>query len=241
MRSIMGATCLVTVTTSVPVFAGFSVHMDIDVTTDGGAPVFSDSFALPEIFSDGGVYQFDPMNAPELAGQDFSVEGPVTVGTGLAVRLLATTLDIANRSDSPLRFTITLTTDSIAGFGSGVGEFTTTSSWNLSGGPNPEFSSLSGMHLWTASAGYDGDAPWFVGELHPDPQSMNLDDGLTIPAQSFSGLGFGGDPLTQLSITLAFELSPGAVAGVNGMLSPSPGGLALLGLAVLVGRRRRRD
>ena len=54
--------------------------------------------------------------------------------------------------------------------------------------------------------------------------------------------GTWGQVASTMSIQLAFSLSAGGDAGVNGLflVTPAPGSVALIGLGLIVGRRRRR-
>lgn len=115
----------------------------------------------------------------------------------------------------------------------------------ITGGPG-SMSSVAGVPLWTASSG-----GVVAGELFTDPfNATRSGPGAT----SLGSRSFGGSSPSHptsafgemLSISLNFTLSAGATASFSsafagtGIPVPAPGALAVLGMAGLASRRRRR-
>lgn len=79
-----------------------------------------------------------------------------------------------------------------------------------------------------------------VGTQFPAPHTLTTSQ--TQAENGPGGFGVGGGSPSTIGVRLVFDLSPGAEINFNGTFQyiPTPGALALLGLAAVAGRRRRR-
>jgi hypothetical protein len=145
-------------------------------------------------------------------------------------------LNFTNETDQNMDLIITITLP-VSSFDV-PGNWGSISTWNLGGplGSDPTLMTLPGDSLWKL---FVDDTE--VGSLYDDPSGMG---GGTLSL--FTSPIFGtSDPITDdISIRMAFSITPGATGGVNGAFGfnqiPAPGALALLGAAGLFARRRRR-
>lgn len=212
------------------------LELDIQVTTNGGTPLYdSGPILLPGTNLFGDFYQYDANNLVELQNQDFfTASGEINANNDISLGglSLGPVMNFVNTHNETLEFVVTLTREAAADF---AVNWSTSSAWNLGGGPDPELMTLPGQSLWTASV--DGNV---VGSLYDDPSGMGGGGDLDLSTDPINGSlpGVTG----EMSITLAFQITPGADGGVNGILVlvPAPGALAMLGLGLVAPRRRRR-
>ena len=95
-----------------------------------------------------------------------------------------------------------------------------------------------GQSMWEALT--DGTE---VASLFDHPSELSFTGPGTTSSSANLPAGSVGDVATSIGVNLNFTLSPGETLGITGnfTIAPAPGALALLGIAGLAGRRRRRD
>jgi hypothetical protein len=212
------------------------LQMDIQVfsTADTDTPIF-DQTHIPSNTGPVGpagsnAWGFDV----GVFNPNFNITGEINASptTSPTSAFLNPTLNFANNSTESLWFMISIKMPTAHMFSLPL-EWASSASWTLTG-PQPELTTLPDTPLWTVSTDAGS-----VSSLFPDPTVMN-NNNLNI-SDNISGL-LASPVAEYMIIDLAFEISPNAVGGVNGMFSiiPAPGALALLGCAGLVGTSRRR-
>ncbi|MHC5022341.1 MAG: PEP-CTERM sorting domain-containing protein [Planctomycetota bacterium] len=211
-----------------------NLRMEVDVTSsDLSIDFHSGEFEAPLVFNSGSFFQFNPVGAPELSGQPFTIGGPINANNDISSNfLLSPNLNITNTSTQTLDFVIRMTWD--VAHGTDV-NWNSSSAWTLGGGPDPILFTLPGQSLWTL---FIDSSP--IDTLYDDPSGMGGGGDLVLNTDPISGSH--GPVGSSMGIELAFSMTPGANAGVNGLflITPAPGTLALLAVGAVVGRRRRR-
>jgi hypothetical protein len=212
------------------------LEMDIQVfsTSDTNTPIFDQVYNPVNSGTIGpagsNAWGFDV----GVLDQNFNISGEINASptTSPTSAFLNPTLNFANNSAESLWFMITIKMPTAHMFSEPL-EWSSSASWTLTG-PEPELTTLPDTSLWSVST--DGHT---VGSLFSDSTVMN-NDNLNI-SDEMGGL-LPGQVADYMMITLAFELSPNAIGGVNGIFTviPTPGALALLACAGLFGTTRKR-
>jgi hypothetical protein len=222
------------------------VNFYIDVQGATGGPVsFSQMGAAtadPEIFNlteSASIYPSGIIETDwEISDWDFNVDDDPG---GSSPASLAAIFTVKNKSASNLQFTITIDMDvqpSNATFYGYSGGFTLTTDSSATGTVSTTNAFHPGAAIWTYLV--DGSP---VATAFPSVSSFSVFSGPKTgapPTQSAGGF-LGGNP-GKIAIQMDFDLTPGEILLLNGnfVFIPAPGALALLGLAGLIGRRRRR-
>lgn len=224
---------------STPALAGVVppvLEMDIQVfsTADTNTPIFDQVYNPVNSGmigpSGSNAWGFDV----GVLNQNFNITGEINASptTSPTSAFLNPTLNFANNSAGSLWFMISIKMPTAHMFSVPL-EWSSSASWTLTG-PEPELTTLQDTSLWSVST--DGNN---VGSLFSDSTVMN-NTNLNI-SDDMSGL-LAGQVNDYMMITLAFELSPNAIGGVNGMFTviPTPGAIALIACAGFFGTTRRR-
>ena len=212
------------------------LEMDVQVfsTADTNTPLY-DQTVLPSKSGSLGpagnnAWGFDV----GVFNPNFNITGEINASPTISptAAFLNPTLNFTNNSTESLWFMVSIKMPTSHLFPLPL-EWASSASWTLTG-PQPELTTLSDTPLWAVSTDAGS-----LGSLFEDSTAMN-NNNLNI-SNNMSG-PLGGSVAEFMMIDLAFELSPNAVGGVNGLFTvvPAPGALALLGCAGLFGTKRRR-
>jgi MYXO-CTERM domain-containing protein len=222
------------------------------------APAFADAPAMTLTINSGMFgknLQLDPSSIVNCvgtyAGSTFGMNDLWRLDYNLAASVNGSmgsqsgSLSLTNLSGATQTYSITLSLPTLV-----TGDYTGLFNGSLAavlitGGPG-SMSSVEGLPLWTASSG-----GVVAGELFTDPFSAtrNGPGATSLGSRSFGGTAPSVPSDTygeMLSITLNFVLSANATASFSSAFAgvgtpvPAPGALAVLGLAGLSSRRRRR-
>ncbi|MCI0364892.1 MAG: hypothetical protein L0Y44_08785 [Phycisphaerales bacterium] len=219
---------------AIPVQAGTVVDFDIDVIGGGGSQIFSDAGSPIDptlTFYSGTVpapspdwtltYSFlsqdDPANDAGILGAGFTVTN--NLATNLQFSILIT-FDLGPSTALSYTANAAMTLNP----GASDGTLSTTDAFGAD------------LAMWTYSVNGSDFATLFNADYTLSANGVTNSDSAAIPATPISTV------ITQLGIRLVFDLSPGEIANFTGNFQfiPAPGALALLGLAGIMGRRRRR-
>lgn len=240
-------------------YANPIVNFDVSVLGGVGGPFNTSWSQVGTPTATPGVFNFNQTNSPFPAGLngpggqwsvsvwDFAADDdPAGAGAATGARLGAVftvtnnLAETGNPADNHLYFSIYINMDVYSAlqptsfFGNGGMTLTAPGG---SGGFN-QITAVGGP-IWNYTInGAD------VASLYPT--GFNL--GLSGPGTNSTSANLNGAPLAGMSpnnigIRLDFDLTPGETVTFNGVFAyiPAPGGLALLGLAGLLGARRRRN
>jgi len=256
-RTAMAAGCAMMIASSA--LAAPIVNIGISVAGGSGGPQAlptinqaTNPSATPGIFEANGA-QNDPsafnewaMNWAVTADDDPSPFGQIGTRLGANFTIMNNRTDGALAGDNHLQFTILVNMNLMPGFAANV-------MYAANGGPTitvPANQSFEGQ-LTTV-----GNSPMTNFLLNNASQASLFTAGTVLAASSNPGGGSstnslsGSVPLSpfspgpgSMSILMTFDLTPGdrVTFNYNYAVIPAPGALALLGLAGVVGSRRRRN
>jgi uncharacterized protein (TIGR03382 family) len=227
----IGASLLLTVSSA---DAAPIVNFDIDVLGATGGP-YSNTFNQNGPIVAGSLGSTTPGEWSIDWGPFSADDDPgATGGDGVNLNSVFT---VQNTHTSNLQFSILISMDVLPANASFYAIAGTNNLESLTAG-NVTLSSTNafgaGLPIWSFLV--DGGTH---DTLFPAPYSLSTSG---TQAQSADDLGpMAGTP-SNIGIRLVFDLSPGAEINFNGTFQyiPTPGALALLGLAGVIGRRRRR-
>jgi uncharacterized protein (TIGR03382 family) len=165
---------------------------------------------------------------------EFSADDDPEGGDGVSLNPVFT---VQNTHTSNLQFSILVSMDVLPANATLYGAGATNNLLSLSGGDvtlstTNEFGA--GLPIWSFLV--DGST---FDTLFDAPHTLSTSATQSEHLDSFGALG--GTP-SSIGVRLVFDLAPGAEINFNGTFQyiPAPGALALLGLAGVIGRRRRR-
>jgi hypothetical protein len=213
-------------TSHVPLFDSGDVNL-----ASSGIPVDTDWY-----------FYFNPTTTypGDFADPRYSASGSVQGRTvnGAMPALLGVSMTFTNTSASTLEFIIDYRMPLTADYNSQVA-WTANLAGTLAGNDATLFT-IENDHMFT---GYVDSTT--VGTKYPHPFGVFVGGGTAAFDDGGPISGFAADATEDLGIRLAFSLTPGDSATMNGSISmekvaPAPGAAALLGFAGLVGTRRRR-
>jgi len=228
--------------------AAIGASLLLAVSSADAAPIVN--FAIDVHGATGGPYSNNfNQNGPVVSGSlasttpgEWSIDwGPFSAdddpegGDGVNLNSVFT---VQNTHTSNLQFSIlvsidTLPADAIAYGVGATNNLTSLTGENVTLSSTNEFGA--GAPIWSFLV--DGSP---IHSLYPAPYSLSTST--TQADTPADGFGLMSGVPSSIGIRLVFELSPGAEVLFNGTFQyvPTPGALALLGLAGVIGRRRRR-
>jgi hypothetical protein len=243
--------------------ASASPIVDFDITVTGGtAGVENFLFSQAGVAVGGGVYNYQDEGSPfpggingfgnewSISNWDFNADGDlggVGAATGAKINSVFTITNslaevIGNPAANHLHFSILITMP-VVPTGAGTMWFGSSTITMNGNGSNPGELNAVGGPVWNAVVDGSDEAGLFLPAGNPIlsvPGSGTDNANGTLAAGDLAGL-VGVTP-TEIGIRLDFDLTPGETVNFTGVfgLIPSPGALAMLAVAGLAGRGRRR-